>query len=81
MDGCPIECGVGVFEQAGARVTRHIRLHDYGIKKKEPPADGVDFERLIARVLDAKRRRCVTQTPALLLAQALAGAPGDPWRL
>jgi protoporphyrinogen/coproporphyrinogen III oxidase len=52
IDGCPIECARGVFEQAAQRehVTRHIRLHDLGFKKNRPPAEGVDVPELARRV-------------------------------
>jgi oxygen-dependent protoporphyrinogen oxidase len=52
VDGCPIECSRGVFEQTGqgGHVTRHIRLHDLGIKKNRPPAEGVDVPELARRV-------------------------------
>lgn len=52
IDGCPIECARGVFEQAGqaSHVTRHIRLHDLGLKKNVPPAGGVDVPVLARRV-------------------------------
>ena len=47
IDGCPIECARGVFEQAGqaTAVMRHIRLHDRGVNKHHNP-DGVDVEAL-----------------------------------
>ena len=52
VDGCPIECGRGVFDEAGqaGRVTRHIRLHDWGFKKNQSPADGVDVPALARRI-------------------------------
>jgi oxygen-dependent protoporphyrinogen oxidase len=52
VDGCPIECARGVFEQAaqGERVTRHIRLHDLGFKKNRPPVEGVEVPELARRV-------------------------------
>lgn len=46
IDGCPIECARGVFEQArqeGA-ITLHIRLHDHGVKKYQAPNGGVDVD-------------------------------------
>lgn len=44
IDGCPIECAHGVFEQAGqaGHLSKHIRLHDMGFKKTLPPVDGVN---------------------------------------
>jgi uncharacterized metal-binding protein len=46
IDGCPIECARGVFEQAGRRaaITRHIRLHDHGVKKHQVPNGEVDVD-------------------------------------
>lgn len=46
IDGCPIECGRGVFEQAGqgGAITRHIRLHEHGVKKYQAPNGGVDVD-------------------------------------
>ena len=50
VDGCPIECSLGILDRIGKHADRHIRLHDYGIKKKQPPEEGVDLDRLIALV-------------------------------
>jgi uncharacterized metal-binding protein len=52
IDGCPIECARGVFEQAQQmeHVTRHVRLHDMGFKKTRPPVEGVDVAKLAQRV-------------------------------
>jgi uncharacterized metal-binding protein len=46
IDGCPIECAPGVFEQAGQKqsITHHIKLHDMGIQKHQSPAGGVDLD-------------------------------------
>jgi len=48
VDGCPIECAKGVFDQAGqaSSVTHHIRLHELGIKKHQGPDGGVDIKQL-----------------------------------
>lgn len=50
IDGCPIECARGVFEQAGqgGAITRHIRLHDLGVKKHQAPNGGVDVDAIAA---------------------------------
>jgi len=55
VDGCAIECARGVFEQAAQAefVTTHIRLHDWGFKKNQPPADGVDVPALAHRIARA----------------------------
>lgn len=46
VDGCAIECARGVFEQAdrSAAITRHIRLHDHGVKKHQVPNGEVDVD-------------------------------------
>jgi uncharacterized metal-binding protein len=40
IDGCPIECGHGVFEQAGEPVDVHVRLRQLGVRKNDPPDEG-----------------------------------------
>jgi len=35
IDGCPIECGCGIAEKVHLPAVLHLRLHDFGIKKKE----------------------------------------------
>ena len=36
IDGCPIECARGVFDQAGHGVAVHVRLHRLGVRKHDP---------------------------------------------
>ncbi len=50
IDGCPIECGRGVFEQAGQRMTRHIRLHELGYCKNKIDVDEAKLHALAQRV-------------------------------
>jgi len=51
IDGCPIECSLGVFRQVGEHVDVHIRLQSLGVRKNETlPADAA-FEQLMAGVL------------------------------
>ena len=47
IDGCPIECARGVFEQVRGRADAHICLHELGVRKNAgAPPDG-DMERLL----------------------------------
>jgi len=52
IDGCPIECGLGIFELIDTPVDRHIRLADLGIKKNAEPEGGVNMDGLIHRVVE-----------------------------
>ncbi|MEZ6093431.1 MAG: putative zinc-binding protein [Pirellulaceae bacterium] len=58
IDGCPIQCSLGVFGQVREQVDVHIRLHDLGIKKNADAPQGHAFEALMAAVLeDANKQR------------------------
>lgn len=57
VDGCPIECGRGVFEQARERVDVHVRLHDLGVRKAAAPPEGAAFTTLMEGVVDQARRQ------------------------
>jgi len=59
IDGCPIECARGVFEQAGhgGAVTRHIRLHDHGVKKHQAPNGGVDVDGFAVQLTEQVKTR------------------------
>lgn len=52
IDGCPIECSLGVFHQVQEHADVHIRLHALGVRKQAPPPTGPQFEELMAGVLD-----------------------------
>jgi len=52
IDGCPIECGLGIFDLIDTQVDRHIRLADLGFKKHAEPEGGVDMDALIHRVVE-----------------------------
>ena len=52
IDGCPIECGAGIAQKVKRPAMLHIRLHDFGIKKKLTLPDSVDYEALVDRVLE-----------------------------
>jgi uncharacterized metal-binding protein len=64
IDGCPIQCGQGIFDLIGRQPDRHIRLHDLGFKKNAPPAEGVNLDSIIATI--------VRQTSEVLNADALS---------
>jgi uncharacterized metal-binding protein len=51
VDGCPIHCSLGVFDQVHQHAGLHIRLHDLGTKKNAEQPDGEAFERLMNAVL------------------------------
>lgn len=51
IDGCPIDCGQGIFGLVETSVDRHIRLSDFGFKKHVAPEGGVDMDQLINDVL------------------------------
>jgi uncharacterized metal-binding protein len=51
VDGCPIECSMGVFQQALRRVDIHIRLHELGVRKKGAP-QSFDLEKLVRAALE-----------------------------
>ncbi len=35
VDGCPIDCAAGVFENVGRQVDEHFRLQEFGVCKKQ----------------------------------------------
>lgn len=51
IDGCPIHCSLGVFDQVNRLADAHIRLHDLGIKKNSEPLCDAAFEELMAAAL------------------------------
>jgi len=59
IDGCPIECARGVFEQAGygGAVTRHIRLYDHGVKTHQAPNGDVDVDRFAVQLTENLKTR------------------------
>jgi uncharacterized metal-binding protein len=52
VDGCPINCSLGVFEQVHEHTDVHIRLHDLGIKKNADVPDDEAFDQLMDGVLN-----------------------------
>jgi uncharacterized metal-binding protein len=52
IDGCPIQCSLGVFHQVHEHVEVHIRLDELGVRKNAQLPAGPLFEELIDGVLD-----------------------------
>lgn len=52
IDGCPIECCQGVFDQVLENVDVHIRLHDLGVRKNEEIPDVMQFETIVTSALE-----------------------------
>ncbi|TJY56211.1 zinc-binding protein [Sinimarinibacterium sp. CAU 1509] len=50
IDGCPIECGAGVFARNGHAIGRHIKLHELGFRKYGEIAQDFDMGGLIRRL-------------------------------
>ena len=47
IDGCPIECGGGIADKVHRPAVLHLRLHDFGIKKKEGLPEKVSLDELV----------------------------------
>lgn len=52
IDGCPLECSLGVFDQIHERIDVHIRLHDFGVRKTNSPLTDDKREQLLQKVLE-----------------------------
>jgi uncharacterized metal-binding protein len=52
VDGCPIGCAGAIFARLGRPVNYHIRLDEYGIRKKTGLPYEIDLEALVDRVAD-----------------------------
>lgn len=52
IDGCPIECGLGIFALRDLPIARHIRLHDLGLRKNHIDIDRIDMDALIDRIMN-----------------------------
>ena len=50
IDGCPIECAKGIFDQQGITVDAHVRLKELGVKKNQPREEDKDMDGLIAKL-------------------------------
>lgn len=55
IDGCPIECSAGITAKTGRPAILHIRLYEYGIKKKQTHPDSVDYDELVSWVEELAR--------------------------
>lgn len=51
IDGCPIECSLGVFSLVRGKINIHLRLHDFGVRKNAPPLSKIEFEQLLEALL------------------------------
>ena len=61
IDGCPIECSLGVFQKIRKRVDVHIRLHELGVRKKARTPQSFDMDHLVRKTLDyAATQRQIT---------------------
>lgn len=67
IDGCPIDCGLGVFENLKRKPQRHIRLYELGFKKHVPPHGGVDMQKLIKQVQALVAAPCDEESAAATL--------------
>ena len=62
IDGCPIECSLGVFAQVHEHVDVHLRLHEYGVRKNAPLLDERELHELIEKMLqDAARQMALVR--------------------
>lgn len=50
IDGCPIECGKGIFCQINTPINRHIKLFELGFQKNQEIE--VDMENLIIKIYE-----------------------------
>jgi uncharacterized metal-binding protein len=73
IDGCAIECSLGVFKHVRGTADVHIRLHELGVKKRSEAPRGWDIERLLdaatkqvseQRALKRRSTACVNDTTA-----------------
>ncbi len=67
VDGCPINCSLGVFDQVHEQADVHIRLHDLGIKKNAAQPEEESFEQLMEGVLEQVHQS--TQPPTAFNAE------------
>ena len=51
IDGCPIECAVGIFAQQRRNVDVYIQLHDLGVRKSSAAPAEMDFDQMLQAVL------------------------------
>lgn len=61
VDGCPIECALGIFDQVREGVDIPIRLHDLGVRKSDPIPTGAEFTSFVDDVIEyVHAKTCVT---------------------
>lgn len=53
IDGCPLECGASVLQNAGLAHFKHLKLHEFGVRKGD--AEMVN-ETTVARLADQAMR-------------------------
>lgn len=64
IDGCPIECSLGIFSRVQEYVDVHIRLHDLGVKKHAPLPDAEQFEALVEAARQAASQQLLARAEA-----------------
>lgn len=50
IDGCHMQCSKNILQNKGIQETRHIKLHEMGIKKYKEPETPFDFDHLTALI-------------------------------
>lgn len=76
IDGCPIECAVGIFGQQSRHVDVRIQLHDVGVKKASGAPAGMEMEQMIEAVL--QQARVQTAAAAQVQVTECADTEGPP---
>lgn len=57
VDGCPIECSLGVFGRIREPVDVHLRLYELGVRKADRLPEGAAFEKVMDGALEQARRQ------------------------
>jgi uncharacterized metal-binding protein len=57
IDGCPIECSLGVFEHVNKNVDVHIQLFDLGIRKNSSELRAVDLNQVVHTIVEQVANR------------------------
>ncbi|MCO6044355.1 putative zinc-binding protein [Aeoliella sp. ICT_H6.2] len=55
IDGCPIDCSLGVLRQVHQQADLHIRLDKLGVQRNADHPEGEEFDELMIAVLDQAR--------------------------
>ncbi|MCC6491413.1 MAG: putative zinc-binding protein [Pirellulales bacterium] len=64
VDGCPIECALGLFQRLDQPVAAHLRLHDLGRRKNDPMPTPSELNELVDQLLTtAAASLAESQTP------------------